>query len=118
VTFGAVTMRGRYPGLGAVLWPKRQGGDGWLSEFDRVPRVWHPDVPWPAFVDDADATPEATLRGVPGTTDSRAMDGHIAFDERTAALPGKRARGYDGSPDAGLVFELCLKNLAEKAGAR
>jgi hypothetical protein len=107
VTFGAVTMRGRYPGLGAVLWPKRQGGDGWLSEFDRVPRVWHPDVPWP--LDDVTIDPQMRADMTPG---------HMDFDERTASLPGKRARGYDGSPDAGLVFELCLKNLAEKAGAR
>jgi len=101
VTFGAVTMRGRYPGLGAVLWPKRQGGDGWLSEFDRVPRVWSPDVPWPEPV--AGMHPSET-------------PGHVEFAERTADLPGGRARGYDGSPDAGLVFELCLRNLAERAG--
>lgn len=102
VTFGAVTMRGRYPGLGAVLWPKRQGGDGWLSEFDRVPRVWSPDVPWP-FVHAND--------------DSATVDGHEFFASRISDLPGGRERGYDGSPDAGLVFELCLRNLAEKAGA-
>lgn len=96
VTFGAVTMRGRYPGLGAVLWPKRQGGDGWLSEFDRVPRVWSQDVPWPG--------------------DDLGADGHVRFAHRTADLPGGQARGYDGSPDAGLVFELCLRNLAERAG--
>lgn len=101
VLFGAVTMRGRYPFLGAVLWPKRQGGDGWLSEFDRVPRVWSPDVPWPEPV--AGVHPSET-------------PGHREFEERVKTLPGGLQRGYDGSPDAGLVFELCLRNLAERAG--
>jgi hypothetical protein len=101
VLFGAVTMRGRYPFLGAVLWPKRQGGEGWLSEFDRVPRVWSPDVPWP----------EPVVGVHPSET-----PGHVEFAVRTADLPGGRQRGYDGSPDAGLVFELCLRNLAERAG--
>lgn len=100
VTFGAVTMRGRYPGLGAVLWPKRQGGEGWLAEFDRVPRVWHPDVPWQRVGDDCELLD----------------DGHQEFERRIVDLPGGMVRGYDGSPDAGLVFELCLRRLAERAG--
>ena len=103
VMFGAVTMRGRYPKLGAVLWPKRQGGEGWLSEFDRVPRIWSPDVPW--FGEPVDIDGQMVPR-----------DLHLEFADRTADLPGGRARGYDGSPDAGLVFELCLRNLAERAG--
>ncbi len=84
--------------LGKAQRPRSAGGqgDGTLSEFDRAPRVWSPDVPWPG--------------------DDLGADGHVRFAHRTADLPGGQARGYDGSPDAGLVFELCLRNLAERAG--
>ena len=114
VTFGAVTMRGRYPGLGAVLWPKRQGGDGWLAEFDRVPRVWHPDVPWPLSIDPSTEHHAAMLATSVGM-ETPTPDGHAEFYRRTRGLPC--GRDYDGSPDAGLVFELCLRRRAEKAGA-
>jgi hypothetical protein len=104
-------MRGTYPKLGPVLWPKRQGGEGWLGWFDLVPRVWHPDVPWPL-------TPNvASIYGAaPGT------DGHAVFESVVSGtpslpgLPGYEHRGYSCGPDAGLVFEQCLREVFEKTG--
>jgi hypothetical protein len=113
VTFGAVTMRGTYPKLGPVLWPKRQGGEGWLGWFDLVPRVWHPEVPWPMT--------EAIA--VAYRTGSEGIDGHGAFDwnvsgsvDGVTALPASETRGYWRGPDAGLVFEQCLREVFEKTG--
>jgi hypothetical protein len=108
VTFGAVTMRGTYPKLGPVLWPKRQGGEGWLGWFDLVPRVWHPDVPWPL----TDVVSQ--IYGV-GGNDPRIEDGHAAFDYSVNTLPAFLSRGYNYGPDAGLVFEQCLREVFEKS---
>ena len=44
---GVITRKGKYPGLGAVLWVKRQGGDGPLGVFGSLPAYWHPAVPHP-----------------------------------------------------------------------
>lgn len=41
---GVITRKGKYPGLGAVLWVKRQGGDGPLGAFGKLPAYWHPAV--------------------------------------------------------------------------
>lgn len=45
VRYGVITMRGTYRNRGAVLWCKRQGGEGPLGIFASLPAVWHPDVP-------------------------------------------------------------------------
>lgn len=84
VTFGAVTMRGLYPGLGQVGWPKRQGG-GWLRYFDVAPRVWRAGLPWP---------------------------GEEGFLQSIETLPS--ARDYQGGPDQGLLLELCLSKHAAR----
>lgn len=105
VRFGAITERGIYPKLGPIMWPKKQGGDGWLGWFaDACPRMWHPDVPW--------IDPET------------GEDLQAAFTERAHTLPSCRlhpngpAARYTGGPDAGLLLELCLTDhAARKAGA-
>lgn len=42
--YGVITRKGTYPGLGAVKWIKRQGGDGPLGIFAVLPAYWHPSV--------------------------------------------------------------------------
>jgi len=44
---GVITMAGKYPNLGPVMWPKRQGGEGPLGVFASLPPYWHPDSPVP-----------------------------------------------------------------------
>lgn len=88
VRFGLVLQRGVYPSLGPVLWPKRQGGNGWLSMIDAGPRVWDPAIPW---------------------------SGRDAFVEHVnARIPDST---WDGGPDLGLLLELCLaEHAARDAG--
>lgn len=45
--YGVITKKGTYPGLGEILWVKRQNGDGPLGIFGTLPAYWHPaaDVP-------------------------------------------------------------------------
>lgn len=90
VVFGAVTARGRYPGLGLVGWVKRQGGNGWLRYFDAAPRVWAPGVPW-------------------------APDAEEGFREFVQGLPS--AESWNGGPDMGLLLELCLREHAAAKSA-
>lgn len=45
ITHGVITMSSTYPGLGPVMWVKRQGGDGPLGVFGQLPPYWHPDSP-------------------------------------------------------------------------
>lgn len=97
VRFGAITERGTYPGMGQVLWPKKQAGDGWLGWFaDACPRLWHPDIPW-----------------IDPTTGE---DQQAAFAAQVASLPS--GADYEGGPNAGLLLELCLADhAARKDGA-
>lgn len=44
---GVLTMAGKYPSLGPVMWVKRQGGEGALGVFASLPPYWHPDSPVP-----------------------------------------------------------------------
>lgn len=90
VVFGAVTARGRYPGLGHVGWVKRQGGEGWLKYFDAAPKIWAPGVPW-------------------------APDAEEGFREFVAGLPS--AETWNGGPDMGLLLELCLREHATAKSA-
>jgi hypothetical protein len=59
-TYGAITMRGHFAKLGQVMWVKRQGGDGWLGFFDRLPPYWHKSAPW----EHGDAYPTPDLGAV------------------------------------------------------
>jgi len=45
ITHGVITMASTYPGLGPVMWVKRQGGEGPLGVFNALPPYWHPDSP-------------------------------------------------------------------------
>ena len=92
VKFGAITMRGTYPGLGQVGWPKRQGSAsrGWLSWFDTLPPYWHPEATWPD---------------------------QAAFVEQARAAGCHSAETYAGGPDLGLVLEVCLAQHQANARA-
>lgn len=85
VKFGAITTRGKFPGLGPVSWTKRQDGEGWLQWFAAAPAMWHTDVPW---------------------------DMSEEFAARVAELPS--GSKYQGGPDLGLLLELCLHDAGVK----
>lgn len=54
---GVVTRKGKYPGLGSVLWVKRQNGDGPLGIFGTLPAYWHASVPVPEHITAISPTP-------------------------------------------------------------
>lgn len=88
VRHGAITQIGHYAGLGPVLWPKRQGGDGWLAWLDQTPRQWDREVAW------AD---DAGFRG--------------ALEAAGCASLAE----YDGGPHLGAVLELCIAEAQARA---
>lgn len=55
--YGVITKKGTYPGLGAVLWVKRQGGDGPLGLFGDLPAYWHPSATVPENIASLIPTP-------------------------------------------------------------
>ena len=52
IKYGLITAKGIYPNRGSVMWVKNQGGEGPLGYFGAMPRVWHPDVPCDAGVNE------------------------------------------------------------------
>ncbi len=55
--FGVITQKGTYPGLGAVKWVKRQGGDGPLNIFAHAPPYWHAKATVPEHIKTISHTP-------------------------------------------------------------